>query len=179
MQRSCRRGEASAPPPRPRHPRCHLRPPSGAAPFPPTVLGLATRVCPVLSLTVVRGTLEACEANDVFKANIAASILDDDSVFDVVERLFDAHDVPLFYDALSQLYAGSSTVEPVLAFSADVQHNVGWLAYEAKPATTRVRIRLELADDGATATYALCMLPVKLANAAPEPPNENRWIASR
>lgn len=149
----------AAPPPR-----------AGAPPFPPTVHGVSTRACPVLAMTVARGRLVGCEANDVFKANVAASILDDDSVFDVLEKLVDADDLPRFYDALAALYGGAREVTPLLRCSPDVQHNVGWLAYEARPATARVRVRLDLADGGAAATYALCMLPAKLAAPPPEAP---------
>jgi len=115
----------------------------------------------VLYVTISCGRLAVCDANDVFKRNLIDHIVEDETIFDLVDQIFIEDDLPRCYDALTQLYCGlADEVDVALRLEDTVDCATGWMAAErTRPVATQARLRFAISDDGQDATYGICLLP--------------------
>jgi len=118
------------------------------------------RDCPVACASVRFGRVRSFDANDVFRRNVLDGLEDGDNFFDVLDQLVDPHDLPLCYDAITQLLCGvAHQVSVSVTLHDDVDATSGWLARYPRPAAATVRFRFDLAPDARAATYGLLVLP--------------------
>lgn len=106
--------------------------------FPLRLNGVDMHACLIIYLTVYYGVIQVCDANDVFKENVMDSTVNDESVFDILARIFSGDDLLLCYDAMVELYCGvSSEISLMLNYNKNVGKASGWMKDKATKASTQ------------------------------------------
>lgn len=104
--------------------------------FPLRLNGVDMNACLIIYITVSYGIIQICDANDVFKENVMDSIVNDESVFGILARIFSGDDLLLCYDAMVELYCGvSSEICLMLKYNKSVGHGAAWMKEEATQAS--------------------------------------------